>query len=127
MPAQAGIHGGEGVLAESGALVDAACAGMTEGAGAGDRTPPRLVCQGASRMRALVDARLRGHDSEGSVGKRTYWLYMLASKPNGTLYLGVTNDLSRRVQEHRDGKPSSFATRYGVTHLVWYEPHDDIS
>lgn len=60
------------------------------------------------------------------MGRRTYWLYMLASKPNGTLYLGVTNDLSRRVLEHKDGKPGSFTTRYGVTRLVWYETHDDI-
>ncbi len=60
------------------------------------------------------------------MGRRTYWLYMLASKPNGTLYIGVTNDLSRRVQEHREGKAGSFTTRYGVTQLVWFEPYEDV-
>ncbi|BCW89191.1 hypothetical protein sos41_23470 [Alphaproteobacteria bacterium SO-S41] len=58
---------------------------------------------------------------------RTYWLYILASARNGTLYIGVTNDISRRVLEHRDGKAGSFTTRYGVTKLVWFETFDDIN
>ncbi len=53
------------------------------------------------------------------------WLYILASQKNGTLYVGVTNRLSRRVEEHRDGRGSEFARRYGVTRLVYAEYFDD--
>ena len=44
----------------------------------------------------------------------TYWVYILASKPGGTLYVGVTNDLVRRVYEHREGLADGFTKRYGV-------------
>ena len=46
---------------------------------------------------------------------------MMASQRNGTLYIGVTNDLLRRVTEHRTGKIKGFTQRYGITMLVWYE------
>jgi putative endonuclease len=56
------------------------------------------------------------------------WTYILASQPNGTLYIGVTNDLVRRVWEHREHvAPEAFTARYGVTKLVWFERHDDPS
>ncbi len=55
-----------------------------------------------------------------------YWVYILASERNGTLYVGVTNDLARRVQEHRKGVVPGFTRTYGVTRLVHAEPHDDI-
>ena len=45
---------------------------------------------------------------------------------NGTLYVGVTSDLIRRVWEHRDGVGSSFVQRYGLTRLVYFEHHEDI-
>ena len=51
----------------------------------------------------------------------SYWVYMLASKRNGTLYVGVTNDLARRIWEHRDGIFPGFTSRYGVYMLVWCE------
>jgi putative endonuclease len=50
---------------------------------------------------------------------------MLASKRYGTLYIGVTNDLSRRMEEHRLGKGLEFVKQYGVTRLVYVETHDD--
>ncbi len=53
-----------------------------------------------------------------------YWLYILASVPRGTLYVGVTNDLVRRVYEHREGSINGFAARYKVKMLVYYERHD---
>jgi putative endonuclease len=53
-----------------------------------------------------------------------YWVYMLASRPKGTLYVGVTNDLVRRVAEHRQSVVPGFIERYGVTRLVWFETHD---
>ena len=56
----------------------------------------------------------------------TYYVYILASKRNGTLYIGVTNDLARRLGEHGDGLVPGFTKRYGVTRLVYYEIFDDI-
>jgi putative endonuclease len=56
----------------------------------------------------------------------TYWVYILASKPGGTLYVGVTNNLVRRVYEHREGLAESFTKRHGVKMLVYFEPHDTI-
>jgi putative endonuclease len=54
------------------------------------------------------------------------WLYILASKPGGTLYVGVTNDLVRRVYEHREGVADGFTKRYGVKLLVYYEQHETV-
>ena len=53
-----------------------------------------------------------------------YYVYLLASKKHGTLYLGVTNDLVRRVYEHRTKAVPGFTTRYGIGKLVWFEIHD---
>lgn len=53
------------------------------------------------------------------------WLYILASQKNGTLYVGVTNSLSKRVEEHRDGRGSEFARRYRVMRLVYAESFAD--
>ena len=51
-------------------------------------------------------------------------VYLLASKPYGTLYVGVTSDLARRVWEHRVRAVLGFTARYGVDRLVWFEAHD---
>ena len=53
--------------------------------------------------------------------KRTYYVYILASKRNGTLYTGMTNDLNRRVYEHRQGLIEGFTKKYAVKHLVYLE------
>jgi len=55
-----------------------------------------------------------------------YYVYILASQRNGTLYVGVTNDLLRRVSEHRQGLIAGFTAKYGVKSLIWYEHHRDI-
>ena len=52
---------------------------------------------------------------------RKFYIYMLASRRNGTLYIGMTNDLLRRVREHRSGLVEGFTKKYGVQMLVWYE------
>ena len=52
---------------------------------------------------------------------RSYWTYIRASKPHGTLYIGVTNDLVHRIDQHRAGKGSAFTRRYSVHTLVWFE------
>jgi putative endonuclease len=59
--------------------------------------------------------------------ERTYWVYILASKRNGTLYIGVTNDLSRRVFEHKSKRGATFTSRYNVGMLVWYESYSDVN
>ena len=56
----------------------------------------------------------------------TYWVYILASKPYGTLYVGVTNDLLGRIEAHRAGTGSTFTSRYGNRMLVHYEAFGDI-
>jgi putative endonuclease len=55
-----------------------------------------------------------------------YFVYILASKPHGTLYIGVTNNLERRSIEHRDGLVPVFTKRYGVKMLVYYEAFSGI-
>ena len=50
-----------------------------------------------------------------------YYVYILASRQRGTLYTGVTNNLARRVHEHRSKTQKGFTERYGVTRLVYYE------
>jgi putative endonuclease len=57
---------------------------------------------------------------------RTYWVYILASDIGGTLYVGVTNDLVRRVYEHRTDAIEGFSRRYAVHRLVYYEQFDQI-
>ncbi len=56
----------------------------------------------------------------------SYWVYILASKPRGTLYVGVTNDLIRRVAEHRDGAVPGFTKTYNVKMLVYFEEHESV-
>jgi putative endonuclease len=53
-------------------------------------------------------------------------VYMLASRPNGTLYIGVTSNLPQRLWQHRTGLVEGFTKRYGVTRLVWYELHQSM-
>ena len=54
------------------------------------------------------------------------WVYILASKRNGTLYVGVTSNLAKRVWEHREQLVEGFTRKYGVHELVYYEIHDDM-
>jgi putative endonuclease len=57
---------------------------------------------------------------------KTYYVYILASGKNGTLYIGVTNDLRRRVWEHREGLVLGFTKKYGVKMLVYFEEFGDV-
>ena len=56
-----------------------------------------------------------------------YFVYILASRRNGTLYVGVTNDVMRRTWKHKNVLIEGFTKKYGVHILVWYEAHDDIN
>ncbi|CAA2140330.1 GIY-YIG nuclease family protein [Hyphomicrobium sp. ghe19] len=58
---------------------------------------------------------------------RSYWVYILASKPQGTLYIGVTNDILGRVENHRLGRGSVFTRKYSVTTLVYFEAFGDVA
>jgi putative endonuclease len=51
------------------------------------------------------------------------FVYILASRRNGTLYTGITSDLHGRIQAHREGRGSAFVRKYGVTRLVWFEEY----
>ena len=55
-----------------------------------------------------------------------YYVYILASHRNGTLYIGVTNDLVRRIYEHREGFVAGFTKRHGVKRLVYFETYDQV-
>lgn len=57
---------------------------------------------------------------------KDYFVYILASKIGGTIYVGVTNDLVRRVYEHKQKFVEGFTKKYGVATLVYYEVHSDI-
>ncbi|OKO67781.1 GIY-YIG nuclease family protein, partial [Bradyrhizobium sp. AS23.2] len=59
------------------------------------------------------------------MGGRCYYVYILASKIGGTLYIGVTNDLIRRVAEHKSKLIKSFTEKYDVARLVYFEQFDD--
>jgi putative endonuclease len=57
--------------------------------------------------------------------EKHFAVYILASRRNGTTYIGVTSNLPKRVWEHREGVTEGFTSEYGVKSLVWYELHDD--
>ena len=54
-------------------------------------------------------------------------VYLLANRKNGTLYVGVTSNLIKRIWEHRNNVIQGFTSKYGVHTLVWYEQHEDMS
>ena len=53
-----------------------------------------------------------------------YFVYLLASKPYGTLYVGLTSDLAQRVSEHKGKLVGGFTAKYGVDRLVWFDMHE---
>ena len=55
---------------------------------------------------------------------KTFYVYLLCSKRNGTLYTGVTSDLAKRIYEHRNNLVDGFTKKYNVHRLVWYEIHE---
>jgi putative endonuclease len=77
----------------------------------------KLVIPAAAERRAGIQ--------EASVNKQPA-VYILASKRNGTLYIGVTSDLVKRIWEHRENMVEGFTKRYNVHILVWYELHESM-
>ena len=56
-----------------------------------------------------------------------YYIYILASKKDGVLYIGVTNNLVRRIYEHKKGMTDGFTKKYNVKNLVYYETHSEVN
>src|ERR1700689_1390973 len=56
-------------------------------------------------------------------GMRNYWVYILASRPRGTLYVGMTRDLIKRIYQHREGLADGFTQEHRVKRLVYFEQH----
>jgi putative endonuclease len=56
---------------------------------------------------------------------KSYYVYILASRRDGAIYVGITSDLVKRVYEHRGKFVPGFTSRYNITRLVWFEVHDD--
>jgi putative endonuclease len=83
------------------------------------------------RRFATVPAQTRAFNSvsfsgRGKAMRRCYWTYIMASKRNGTLYVGVTSDIVRRTWQHREGIIPGFTKTYGVKMLVYFEQFDDV-
>jgi putative endonuclease len=66
-----------------------------------------------------------GAELPGAEVKAGY-VYLMANRKNGTIYIGVTSDLAKRVWEHRNGVISGFTKKHGCKLLVWYGPYDDL-
>ena len=64
-------------------------------------------------------------ESRAKGNRLPFYVYLLASERNGTLYLGVTRDLIRRTYQHRTKATPGFTSRYDVQQLVWFETYDD--
>jgi len=56
---------------------------------------------------------------------KSYYVYILASGPKGTLYVGITSDLAKRIWEHKAKEKAGFTEKYDINHLVYYEIFDD--
>lgn len=87
----------------------------------------RVNCGSYRRFRNLLqdDNLVRHCYQSGNDMRNQYYVYILASKPNGTLYVGVTNNLIRRVWEHKQKLVSGFTTKYSVDRLVYFEISED--
>ncbi len=59
------------------------------------------------------------------MNNKSYWVYILSSQRNGTLYVGITNNLIKRVWEHKNKKVDGFTKKYEIHHLVYYEFHEN--
>ena len=71
--------------------------------------------------------RSAGHPAGQAGMAKTYYVYILASGRNGTLYIGMTNNLARRVWEHKEELVAGFTKKYGVKTLVYYEVFEDVN
>src|SRR5579862_9188213 len=73
-----------------------------------------MLCDFPGRFR--VDSRVKG-----AMRDHDYWVYIVTNKLRTTLYIGVTNDLRRRIGEHKSGEFRGFSQHYALNYLVWFE------
>jgi putative endonuclease len=59
--------------------------------------------------------------------KKSYCVYIITNKRNGTLYIGITSDLPQRMMQHKSRAMPGFASRYGLDRLVWFEVHGEVT
>ena len=81
----------------------------------------------ARRWASRTRSRSRFLDRGAVLGERTCFVYIMASRRNGTLYIGVTNNPALRAHQYRTGVGSTFTTKHGVKVLVWYEQYSDVN
>ncbi|MBB5686524.1 putative GIY-YIG superfamily endonuclease [Sphingobium boeckii] len=79
-----------------------------------------LVTPGLTRGPAFLQVLRMGSERKGG------WVYIMADRYRGTMYVGVTTHLAARIYQHRRNEGSDFCTRYRLTRLVWAERGDDI-
>jgi putative endonuclease len=72
------------------------------------------------------DTKVLGHEACDLAMSKAYYVYILASTLGGTLYIGVTNDLIRRVYEHQMGLADGFSKKYKIHRLVYFEQYGDV-
>jgi putative endonuclease len=77
-------------------------------------------------LSVVIPAKAGIHKAKDKVNMNTYYVYIMASQKNGTLYIGVTNDLLRRVGEHKQGIVEGFTQKHEVKMLVWFEETADV-
>ncbi len=82
-----------------------------------------MDCRVAFGLLAMTDT---GRCESPTINK-TYWVYILASRKNGTLYIGVTNSLERRAWQHKNKATAGFTACYAVDRLVYYEDFRDVT
>jgi len=70
--------------------------------------------------------RSAGHPGDTGVPEKVYYVYIMASRRNGTLYVGMTNDPARRAYEHRSGLVDGFTKKYEIKLLVYHEVFNDV-
>lgn len=81
---------------------------------------PRVGGDPSPRVRAANDS-FPSQSSEAA-----YYVYIMTNKPGGTLYIGITNDLPRRIYEHKEGLIDGFTKKYGLNMLVYYEAYENV-
>jgi putative endonuclease len=88
-----------------------------------------IIREGEGKSNGVIPAeaqRRAGIQKSGKEMDTQYFVYILASKRNGTLYVGVTSALAKRIWEHKNGAVEGFTKEHGVKTLVYYEGHKDV-
>src|SRR5437660_7468498 len=80
----------------------------------------------AGLVPAIHDSVARRSSPSHCSAMKDAWVYIVTNRPNGTLYTGVTSNISRRAWEHREGLVDGFTKRYGLKQLVYIERYEDI-